>query len=156
MEFKPFYSSAIILRSLLHTRLGGVALPCAITEENHATAKVTFLPKRQFQAHMVRQREFAAAVNWGEKEVTLVDQPGTKGMGRQFGTANDDIMVDSRFQLSLSAFSYHDISSFAFMFIAFIRVANHRFLYMEATLFGNGEHSICIQGTPGRLCATYA
>ncbi len=89
------------LEAMLRAMLGGSSLPCSITEENHATAKAAFLQKLELQSNVVRERWFAPSNDDRcEKQVTLVDQPCSKGVGSKLGTTNEDIMFDSLFQLS--------------------------------------------------------
>src|SRR5574339_197221 len=67
--------------------LGGVSLACSITEENHATVKAAFLQKLELQSNVVRERWFAPSYDDRcEKQVTLVDQPCSKGVGSHLGT----------------------------------------------------------------------
>jgi hypothetical protein len=85
----------------VNAMLGGVSLACSITEENHATAKAALLQKLELQSNVDRERCFAPSYDDRcEKQVTLVDQPCSKGVGSKLGTTNEDIMFDSLFQLS--------------------------------------------------------
>src|SRR6266498_3971255 len=88
-------------RRQMHAVLGGSSLPDSITEENHATTKAAFLQKLKLQSNVVRERWFAPSYNDRcEEQVTLIDQPCSKGVGSQLGTTNEDILFDSLFQLS--------------------------------------------------------
>src|SRR6266542_944193 len=84
----------------VHAVLGGSSLPCSITEENHATAKAALLQKLELQSNVGREALFATShYNRCEEQMTLVDQPGSKGVGSKLRTTYEDILFDCFFQL---------------------------------------------------------
>src|SRR6266498_4327193 len=85
----------------VHAVLGGSSLPCSITEENHATAKAALLQKLELQSNVGREALFATShYNRCEEQMTLVDQPCSKGVGSKLRTTYEDILFDCFFQLS--------------------------------------------------------
>lgn len=81
--------------------LGGPSLLCSIAKENHAIAKAALLHKLKLQSNVGREGWFAAAHDDRcEEQLTLVDQPGSKGVSSQLRTPDEDILLDALFQLS--------------------------------------------------------
>jgi hypothetical protein len=90
--------NAVRTHRQVHAVLGGSSLPCSITEENHATAKAAFLQKLKLQSNVVWEGWFAPSYDdRDEKQLALVDQPCSKGVGSQLRTTDEDILFNSLF-----------------------------------------------------------